>query len=222
MKGTERHGYEMLVRVDTFGEERATDFPASSEGGKLFAAVRAEVEMLENKAGAQSSGINIKRQGTTTRAVARDNLRHQLELISRTAASLAITTPGLENRFRMPRGSNDQSFINTGRAFAQDAAPLKDKFIGFGLDAAFIQNLEAAITEFEQAINRQITGRQTHVAATTAIDEALERGIRAVRQLEAIVLNKYEHDQPTLAAWQSASRILRTQHRSVTVTPPTP
>ncbi|MGB7923671.1 MAG: hypothetical protein WCF57_10545, partial [Pyrinomonadaceae bacterium] len=145
----------------------------------------------------------------------------QLEAISRTAASLALagTTPGLEDRFRMPRGNNDQALINSARAFAQDAAPIAARFIDFGLPQDFIASLNTAITEFEQAINRQNTGRDTHVAATSAIDDALERGIKIVGQLDAIVRNKYADDKPQLAAWQSASHVERSPQRTPT-TPP--
>jgi hypothetical protein len=222
MKDTERRGYEMLVRVNEYGTSRAADFPAESAGGQLFASLRAEIDVIEEKAGEQSSGLNVKREGTATRAIARENLRRQLEAISRTASSLALTgtTPGLENRFRLPRGNNDQSLINTARAFAQDAAPLATGFIGFGLPPDFLANLNTAITEFEEAIKRQNTGRDTHVTATSAIDEALERGINTVRQLDAIVHNKYADDLPQLSAWQSASHVERSPRRPTPAPPP--
>lgn len=119
------------------------------------------------------------------------------------------------------RGNNDQTLINTARAFAQDAAPVADRFAGFGLPAEFLDNLETAIREFETAVERQNTGRDAHVSATTAIDEALERGINIVRQLDAIVRNRYAGDAPQLSAWQSASHIERSpQHATQTEAPP--
>lgn len=220
MKDTERRGYEMLVRVDEYGNSRAGDFPAQSAGGQLFTGLRTEIATIEEKAAEQSSGINVKREGTTTRAMARVNLRQQLDAISRTAASLAHTTPGLESRFRLPRGNNDQSLISAARAFAQDAAPISASFVNFGLPQNFLAELNTAITEFEEAIDRQNTGRDSHIAATTAIDEAMERGINIVRQLDAIVRNKYADDVPELVAWQSASHIERSPQRSTQTAPP--
>jgi hypothetical protein len=210
------------VRVDEYGTARTADFPANSAGEVMFSAVRSEIDIIEAKASAQSSGLNMEREGTATRAIARETLRSQLDAISRTAGALALagTTPGLENRFRMPRGNNDQSLLNAARAFRQDATPIAASFVNLGLSPNFLINLDTAIEEFEQAINRQNTGRDTHVTATTAIDEALERGINLVRQLDAIVRNKYSDDPPQLAAWQSASHIERSPQRAKQTEPP--
>ena len=164
MKDTERRGYEMFGRVGDFRATRAAEFPPDSAGGQLFAALQTEKDIIEAQASAQSSGFSLEREGTATRLVARESLRSQLEAMSRTAVSLAQTTPGMENRFRMPHGNNDQNLINTARAFASDAAPHAARFVSFGLALNFIANLEATITEFEQAINRQHTGREMHVA----------------------------------------------------------
>lgn len=38
--------------------------------------------------------------------------------INRTARVIAFETPGVENKFRLPRGTNDQSLLNATRAFA--------------------------------------------------------------------------------------------------------
>lgn len=228
MKGIERRGYEMLVRVADYLEAREAEFTPDSAGGQLFASLRTEIDIIEDKAGQQSSGINVKEEGTALRSGARENLRDQMEAISRTAAALAVsgTTPGLENRFRMPRGSNDQSLINAARAFADDAEPIKERFISFGLPANFLDKLNTAIAEFELAVNRQNTGRETHVAATTAIDRSLERGMNMVRQLDAIVRNKYANNAPQLSAWESARHVERTPQRTAEpeqpATPPAP
>jgi hypothetical protein len=228
MKDTERRGYEMLARVDQFGVARAADFPAPGAGGTLFAFLRIQIAAIEAKAREQTSGMSHREEGTATRAMARENLRSQLEAISRTAASLALagTTPGLEDRFRMPRGNNDQALINTARAFSQDAAQIIDRFVGFGLPMEFRDDLDTAIRQFETAVDQQNAGRDTHVAATMAIDDALERGINIVRQLDAIVRNRYAGDAPQLAAWQSASHIERSPQRATQTqppaTPPTP
>lgn len=216
MKDIERRGYEMLVRAEDYITARPADFPAESAAGILLISLREAIATIRAKASEQDSGLNIREEGTEMRSIAREQLRDQLEAICRTAAALAVagTTPGLENRFRMPRGNNDQALINAARAAAQEAAPIAERFIGFGLSQNFIAELNTAITKFEEAINRQNTGRDTHVAATTAIDEALERGINIVRQLDAIVRNKYRDNPAQLSAWQSASHIERSPQRA--------
>lgn len=209
MKDTERRRYEMLVRVRDFGTAHAAAFAAATRGGELFAALDAVVKELDGHAQAQTSGQSAASQGTTTRAVARAALRDDLEAISRTARAMAVETPGLEDRFRPPRGNNDQTLISTARAFAADALPLKADFIKNELPADFLEDLNDDIKAFEQAITGQNLSADTHVAATQAIDEAVDRGLNTVRQLDAIVRNKFTNDPATLAAWLSASHVER-------------
>jgi hypothetical protein len=47
--------------------------------------------------------------------------------------------------------------------------------------------------------------RDARISATESIDAAIDRGIESVRQLDALVRNKFRDDSATLAAWTSAS-----------------
>ena len=219
MKDTERRRYEMMVRVRDFGAAHAASFPSATISGELFAQLEAIVTELESHAAAQSSGASAAREGTSVRAAARAALREDMEAISRTARAMAIDSPGLEDRFRVPPGnSNDQALINAARAFLTDAAPLSNAFTHHELPATFLADLEADINRFEAAVNNQSRGTETRVTATAAIDAAIERGIETVRRLDAIVQNKFRDDPARLAAWQSASHTERAPRSS----PPTP
>lgn len=209
MKDTENRRYEMFARARDFGAAHTSAFAPATRGGALFAELNAVVLELEAHATTQSSATSSAQQGTTTKAVARDRLRRQLEAINHTAHALAHDMPGLDDKFRMPRGNNDQNLLHTARAFAADAAPFAPKFIEFELPPSFSADLEAAIADFEQAVSHQQTGTQSHVAATAAIDATIERGMNIVSQLDAIVRNKFSDDAATLAAWQSARHTQR-------------
>ncbi|PYS92116.1 MAG: hypothetical protein DMF64_10025 [Acidobacteria bacterium] len=207
MKDTERHAYEMLVRVRDFGQARAADFPAATTGGGLFAALDTIVQELDGHAEAQTSNRSAAVQGTTGRAVARAALREDLEAINRTARAMAINNPGLADRFRLPRGNNDQTLLSTARAFASDAVPFKAEFIRHEMPAAFLDDLAADIADLEQAIADQNRSGDAHIAATQSIDTTLEHGLNLKRQLDAVVRNKYRADSATLAAWTSATHV---------------
>jgi uncharacterized protein (DUF433 family) len=91
------------------------------------------------------------------------------------------------------------------------------EFIRHELPASFIEDLQADIADLEHAIGGQNTGRNTHVSATASIETVIERGMNAVRKLDAIVRNKFHNDPATLAAWESARHIessARTRKRS--------
>lgn len=225
MKDTERRRLEMFIRVREFGATHTTQFPPTSFGGEKFAVLDSVIDALEEHGSVQSSGRSRVRESTSSKAAARDELMRDLEAISRTARAMALTTPGLNDKFRIPHNQSNQAVLATARAAASDALPLKTEFIRRGLPDDFIEDLEADIEILEQAITYKAQGKESHVAATAAIDREIERGMNAVRELDPVVRNKFAADPATLAAWLSATHVERNPHRKrkpVANTPPTP
>ena len=136
-----------------------------------------------------------------------------------TSLLLALDTPGLETKFRMPRNGTDQALITAGRAFAADAVPLAGEFQKHEMPAHFVDELNADIAALEEAISGRARSRDSPVTATASLDATVERGIKAVRRLHAMVRNKFRDDPAALAAWESASHGAR---RARTVAPPQP
>jgi hypothetical protein len=223
MKDSETRRLEMFIRVRKFGAARADAFPANTRGGELLTILNTSITEMEGHAATQSSGTRASKEVTTLKAVARDALREDLEAISRTARALAFTTPGLDDKFRLPRNVGDQAWLAAARSFAADAVPLKAEFIRRGLPQGFLDDLNADITEFEESIGSREQKTGEHVAATAAIDGSIERGMNAVRELDAIVQNTFRNDPATLARWTSASHTERPpRHPAAVQPPPTP
>lgn len=197
----------MLVRVRDFGAAHADRFPPSTLGAKSFAAVASAVDALSEHAAIQLSGRGVAREGTTSKAVAREALREDLEAIIRTARALAIDMPGLDDKFRAPRGSGDRALLNAARAFAKDAAPLAKDFVAHDMPEKFLEELQESIKDFEDAIREREAGKGTHISARASIDSAMEEGVDAVRRLDAIVPNRLRDDTSTVAAWEHARRV---------------
>lgn len=167
---------------------------------------------LDGHAAAETSSGGSAQQGTITRAQARANLREDLEAINRTARTMD-NVPGLNEKFRLPRGNNDQQLISSARAFAADALPLKAQFLANELPADFLEDLNADIAAMEEAIGEQSSGLGGRVAASAAIDDAIERGTVVIRKLDTIVRNKYAGNPATIAEWTSASHTERAPRR---------
>jgi len=201
--------YDMLKRVRNFGEVRAAEFPDTTLGHELFGEVAAALKELDANASNQTSGANASVGGTKSKKTIRKELRAMVVAINRTAKALAYNTPGLADKFRMPRNGSDQTLLNAARAFAADAAPLKAAFIRHEMPAGFLEELQALIEAFESAINNQARAKGARVSATAGIETSLTRGIAAVRRLGAVIRNKYRDDAATLAAWATASHIER-------------
>jgi hypothetical protein len=213
MKDSDTRRYEAFLRVREFGATNAAQFPPNSFGAERLAALNAVITGLERHSSTQVSGLNTAQQGVTGKAAARDELRRDMEAVSRTARSMAFDTPGLEDKFRLPRSPKDQELLNTARAFAADAQPLAAEFVRRGLPADFLADLASDIESLEQAVNRKTEGRTAHVAATAAIDDLIEEGMKHLRQLDTVVRNIFADDPATLAAWISASHVERAPRR---------
>ena len=173
---------------------------------------------------AQVSGKNTVKESATSKAVARDELLRDLEAISRTARAMAMTTPGLNDKFRTPHNQSNQAVLAVARAAATDALPLKAEFIRRGMPADFLEDLQADIDELEQAITRKVQGHESHVSATAAIDAEIERGMNALRELDPVMRNIFAADSAKLTAWLSASHVERSPRRKspAPVSPPPP
>jgi hypothetical protein len=213
---------DMVLRVRDFGSEEATAFPPLTLGGQLFATVNAAAIELASHISKQISGVNAAKEGTSTKAGAREALHAAMDRIRRTARAMSQSIPGVDKKFRFAVNLTDQVLLGTAQAFVTAATPLRTEFISYAMPADFIEDLQALITDFERALSAQNVGKEHKVSARAAIEEVLARALAAVRQLDAIVRNVF-HDQPAkLAAWESARHIERApkKNKPAPTTPP--
>jgi hypothetical protein len=204
MNDREIRKYHMLIEVGNFGTANMTSFRSLPVAVELIETVLSTIKELSTHAAAQESGDSSVRRGATVKAVLREQLREDLQAISRTARAIAIKREGFEDKFRVPREGNDRLLINAARAIASDAVAYVSDFIQFGLPENFLEELNETIELFEKAFTEKMTGKEVRVTATAAIDDSLNRGMEAVRQLDAIVKNRFKDDPAKLAAWVSA------------------
>ena len=215
MNNQETNRLETFLRVRQFGVTHAAQFPANSRGGEVFAELGAVISEIENITTAQDSGKRAVKESTSRIAAARAELIEDLKTIRRTARVLNVQ--GLEDKFRLPKHVRDQELLATARAFANDAAPLKGEFVRRGLPTDFLEDLKADINAFAQMLEGRTQKAGSKVAATAGIDEAIERGMNMLEELDAIVRNTFRNDAPTLAEWTSARHTTRaTRHKTQT------
>jgi hypothetical protein len=205
---------DAFLRAAEFARLLAARIPAGSFASELFASLSHIIANLQAAADRQSSNMRAAQQGTTSKSSLRDELYLDLKAIARTARAMALTTPGLEDRFRLPRDAKEQALLSAARTFAADALPLKAEFIRRGLPATFLEDLNADIDAYEAALSRQTQGTEEHVAATAAIEDLIDEGIKVMSELDAIMRNMFADDPATLAQWLSASRVERAPKRA--------
>jgi hypothetical protein len=202
-----RQLYEMLVRVNSFGEAHAERFPAGTMGRRVFATLGRSVREAIGYAGAQQSKQRKARGATGTKTAARRSLRRQLEAIHRTARALALDVPGFDVKFRIPRGNGDLRLLRASREIAQHARERAAEFVDHGLPPAFLDHLAAGADRFEQALRDRTASRDARVAAGVSLKTSLDSALLAVRRLDAVVPNVLESDPVALGLWQRARRV---------------
>jgi hypothetical protein len=216
MTAIETRKYEMLVRVRDFGNEHGDLFPESTLAREQFTTVSAAVKELSESA---VKKMSAKQEGKRTKGTARGALLDRLESMALTARAIARDTPGLEDRFHVPKRRSDQDLLTTGRLFARDAGVFKDQFLAHAMPETFVADLIELVETFEQAIRDREAGKG--VATRASMHAALESGTTAVQKLDAMVTNHLRGDTATTALWRSVRRIGRPRRpQSVAVAPP--
>ncbi|HEX8720940.1 MAG TPA: hypothetical protein VF736_09950 [Pyrinomonadaceae bacterium] len=203
---------EMFARVLAFADERAGAFPADSLAGQAIAELKSITETLNEAATSQNSAFSSARRATANRRAAREALREDMQLLTRTSRVVALDVPTIDARFRLPRSGSDLTLLQIGRAFAEAAEEFKEHFMRYEIPATFFTGFKQKIANLEQAMGEQNVGRGAHVLATATAEAEAERGMNAVRKLDAIVRNKFREDPATLAAWESARRVENPTH----------
>ena len=205
MSDLRRRRYNTFIRVKAFGDGNATDFPLNSTGNFNFTEISEAISMMEQGGITQVSGAS--KQTTANKATARGELKEMLSTIARTAKALAVDDDKISELFRTSSARNEQTILATARAFLASATPLQAKFVEYGLSENFITDLDEAINTFAETISEQGNTKNNQVGATALADQGMEKGMKALRRLNAIVPNKYANNPTKLAEWTTASHI---------------
>jgi len=198
---------QMFVRVRDFGTARRDVFPAASSAGKLFAAVAAAADALEQQLSSNPGGRGTPREGTTSKAIARQALRRRLSSIATLARALALDTPGIADKFKIPLNCGDARLLVVARSFATNSRPLAKLFIAHDMPSNFLTALTEEIDAMAEAMAQGRLGREKARTMRGDIDATIDKGVRAVVKLNAVIRSKLQDDQAALASWDQLRRM---------------
>jgi hypothetical protein len=196
--------YQMLLRVRDFGDARRDLFPARSVAGKLFAAVAAAVDALQQHDSTELAACDGEQDAAVSKMAARAALRRQVRMIAQTAAAAGLS--GLRGTFRASLDCNDHWLLSQARSILQEAKPFAATFVAHELPSNFLGQLLAAVDAFERARGERASSRDQRVAARARFEASMEAALRAVKQLNAIVSNKL-NDTAGMLSWNLARRV---------------
>lgn len=202
---------DMALRMKDFAANNPA--PPDSVGAQLAARLNTVLVELDQLVAAEGSKDGLARESTDTSEIAREDLEEEVRAIARTAQAIEHQVPGFAEKFRLPKGDSDQDWIDTGLTFAADAASESARFISFGMDADFIEQLQNRVA----ALRASITTRSTNVAERKAtrelIEDKLDEIMRVRREYDAYVRNVHRDDPRVLSEWTSAKHIQRAPKR---------
>src|SRR6185369_7803771 len=177
---------QMFVRVRDFGAARRDMFPAASPAGKLFAAVSAAADALEQQLSSNPAGRGAPREGTTSKTVARGALRRRLSAIATLARALALDTPDLADKFKIPLNCSEDRLLLVARSFADNSRPLAKLFVAQGMPPNFLSALGEEIDALAEAMVQARARRDKSRAIRDDTDATIDSGVRAVVKLNAV------------------------------------
>jgi len=195
--------YRMLTRVVDFGAKHLGLFPERTVAGELLAQITAAVGKLPEYATWQVTGNESVRTSSRKRTAAREAVKTQMDAILQTARALKF------QGFSIPKDPKEEDLINGARSFAQAAEPLKREFIQHGLPPAFVENLNAAIQDLEEALLKRAAGKAARSGAIREFNKLLDEALNLLDRFEALVDNTMADNPSVMAAWHVARHVER-------------
>jgi len=148
------------------------------------------------------------RDSTLHRGDARDYLTDLMQNITDMWRRIAPKTGGDVNKFRMPRGG-DQDILATAESYAEQVEPLKTEFTKRAFKTDFIETLQAAINDFSQTVNESDAARRERVGTNAAIETPVKTCKMLIGDFDPIVKMHFRDNPQVLAEWLVASHIQR-------------
>ncbi len=201
-----RRRLEMAERVRDFLRAHTTDGAPDEPG-----LVRLEqlVQRAQELAGQQRTGLVSGRSATQQRAEIKRVLESKL-LRFLVAAGLVASRENIElaAHFHLPRSVSHQAFVTAARGMLEKATAQKDLLVKEGMSPALLDDLTAALSQFEQSLAASRAGRRAHVEASADLEAVVAEISERVRLLDGLVRYRFGDDPALMQGWFSARDVL--------------
>jgi hypothetical protein len=197
----------MAVRVRDFSDTNPSADPSFvSVLGRLKEAINRMVALGSRQVG----GFLSRHASTVNRREIRRRLRNDLlrHLVT-VARDASAEKPGLGDKFEIP-GHNLSSarFYAASKAMLELGVAEKDVLITHGLSDKLLDDLAAAVAEFEASITATNTSREDHVAAGAELGKVSEDVLQLVAMMDGINRYRFRNAPHLLVAWEAAKHVV--------------
>ena len=205
MNAVLRRRLEAAVRVRDFLRAHKTDGVGEGLGLAKLEELLTRAEALEAQ---QRAGIVATRSSTQQRGQIRGALTTRLLRYLRALGALGEGTE-MAVQFQVPPSNASQRALLTaagdmlGKATAQ-----KDVLLTRGMPPTLLDDLAAALGEFEKTIEATRAGRRNHVGASADLESVAALIKKQIRALDGMVRYRFGDNPELMAAWRSARNVL--------------
>lgn len=212
MNDRQRRIYEAAVRTLAFITAYFNDLKIYPVVTEMRDELTAATETLTDLGADKVTKTGAAKDATIQRGDARDNLLDLMQAITGMWRRIAPKTGGDVNKFRMPRGG-DQDIQATAESYADQAEPLKVEFTKRGFPADFVETLRAAIAVFAAAVNESDTTRRERAGTNAALEAPVKTCKTLIDDFDPLVRMHYRDNPRVLAEWLVASHVERAPQR---------
>ena len=215
--------YQRATAVRTFVQERTVDFPPGSKATELFTRLDTQLSALI-VAMAEQKPARIDKQPLLKK------LEASCRKIARTARAIGLDTDdtSFAKPYQMPDKNGETlllTHVDILRSQLQDQPgdsaqtqqaklALRLRFNAYELPADFIDTLIQQADIIRNANRTNQGENQEGVETTMRIAQISDDISDTIRQLDAIMVNKYAAEAEKLHAWKNASRIERLRKKT--------
>jgi hypothetical protein len=198
---------EMVLRVLNFWRAHPS---ADANHASVFGRLEEVYSRMEVLVAQQVGGFLSRRSSVVRRRELRRRLHHGLlrHLVT-IAGSAAKEKPELVERFALPSSSvSNKLFRTVARKMLEQGQAEKELLLKHGLGAALLDELGAAIDQFDASVAETSSGVLDHVTARAELEELSDEAMRLVGMLDGINRYRFEKDPQLLVAWKSAKNVV--------------
>ena len=201
-----RNKVEMAVRALEF----SSAFPsADASYAPVLVRFGECVIRLRSLSAQQLNGQTASRASRARRRELRHLLHESLLRHLVTVAEVAAEgEPAIANRFRLPAtNASNEAFRTAARALLEAGESQRELLSRHGLAGRLLEDLRAAVDQYDAAVEEANAGRRDHVRARVELKAVTDEVMQLVTLLDGLNRYRYAKDPGQLAAWESARNV---------------
>jgi hypothetical protein len=207
MNAVLRRRFEMAARVRDFLRAHQTD---GMPEGTVLTHLEELLQRADVLAAQQRDGVVVARAAAEHRAGVRRGLQSKLlRCLAAVGAVAAKENIELGAQFRLPRTrASNQAFLTMARGMLEKATAQKALLVSRGMMEKLVDDLAAAVAEFETTLEATRAGRRDHVGASADLRSVATEIGEQVRLLDGLVRYRFGDNAELMGAWLSARNVL--------------